>query len=169
MRIRGVDVLDVRVGNYGNYSSDNYGSCRVIDVGCLSFYYSYKTIVAFKSREGLVISTNEWSKTTGKHLNWINEDKSKRIPREEFEKKLNKVLAEYDVVNVVEETKEKDKQEPIESRYIIVNYLDRMFLSDVGIVTTEDGEPMVFDKKWKAKEYAEKELNKGYEIVELKT
>ena len=45
----------------------------------------------------LVISENVWGTTTGKHLNWINEDKTKRIPNKEFEQKLSKILTKFDL------------------------------------------------------------------------
>ena len=78
----------ISVWNYGNYSSDNYGSCRAISIGNITLYFSYDTIVAFSIGNKLTISENVWSNTTGKHLNFINPDKSIRIPYEEFKKKL---------------------------------------------------------------------------------
>lgn len=86
--------MEVSKSNYGNYSSSNYGAhCLRVDVGKLTFYFSYETVIAFRSPEtGLVITQNNWSTTTGKHLNWINEDKKIRIPYEDFKKKLNELL-----------------------------------------------------------------------------
>ena len=56
-------------------------------------YYSYKTIVAFYDHVGgLVCSGNKWGTTIGKHLNWIQPDKKKRISHEEFEAKLQEML-----------------------------------------------------------------------------
>lgn len=80
--------------NYGNYSSDNYRAHSLkFTVGNLTVYFSYETPVAFwYPSTGIVIRENDWGTTTGKHLNWIDSDKSKRISGEEFEKKLNKVL-----------------------------------------------------------------------------
>jgi hypothetical protein len=82
------------ISNYGDYSSDNYGAhTLLVDFGTLEIYYSYKTIVAFRHEStGLVVSQNQWGTTTGKHLNWINDDKSARIPHSELLEKLNKVL-----------------------------------------------------------------------------
>lgn len=45
----------------------------------LKVYFSYKTIIAFELNNKLTISENEWGPTTGKHLNYICSDKSKRI------------------------------------------------------------------------------------------
>ena len=75
--------------NYGNYSSSNYGlHTLMVSLPNGRIYYSYKTPIAFYDNKNykMVISENCWSNTTGKHLNWINRDKSVRIPRAEFEK-----------------------------------------------------------------------------------
>ena len=85
-----------RFRSYGDYSSDNYGvNSLEFTIGNLSVYFSYKTPVAFSHpKTGLVIRKNDWGTTTGKHLNWICNDKSKRISGEEFERKLEEVLKE---------------------------------------------------------------------------
>lgn len=72
---------------YGNYSSENYGAhCLRFCIGSLSVWYSYKTPIAFYHPSvGKVIRQNDWSTTTGKHLNAIDPDKKKRIPGEQFE------------------------------------------------------------------------------------
>jgi hypothetical protein len=87
-------MKDVSIWNYGNYSSDNYGSCRAVSIGCIDLYFSYDTVVAFRApRMGLVVSENCWGPTTGKHLNWIDGGyKSTRLPRDEFERQLKFVL-----------------------------------------------------------------------------
>jgi hypothetical protein len=83
-------------GNYGNYSSNNYGAhSMVFKVGPLSVYFSYKTPVAFSHpRTGLVVRENDWGPTTGKHLNWINNIKEDRISGGEFEKQLAELTQE---------------------------------------------------------------------------
>lgn len=71
--------------SYMNYSSDNYGvHSLVFRQGGHSFYFSYDTLIAFTSPDGLVIRENEWAQTTGKHLNAIDPDKSKRVDGETF-------------------------------------------------------------------------------------
>ena len=88
----------VRLFNYGNYSSDNYGSCRAIQIGTLTLYFSYETVIAFQEGfKDLVIRENDWGPTTGKHLNWICKDKSIRISGKEFEEKLEEVLKEHNL------------------------------------------------------------------------
>lgn len=84
---------------YGKYSSDNYGAhALMFDVpGVGEFYFSYKTCVAFRTVEfGLVVRSNDWGPTTGKHLNAIDgggSAKGKRLPGEEFEQRLSAILA----------------------------------------------------------------------------
>lgn len=90
--------LSVKKWNYGCYSSDNYGANSIaIELGTRTVYYSYDTVVAFKGYNSKgeyfnCICENAWGNTTGKHLNWINPDKSKRISLNEFEKKLQQFL-----------------------------------------------------------------------------
>ena len=81
--------------NYGQYSSDNYGvNSLAFDLGSIEIFFSYQTPVAFiTAKTGLVVRENDWSTTTGKHLNWIdNGDKKARITGEEFEKRLQEAL-----------------------------------------------------------------------------
>ncbi len=83
-----------RKWNYGNYSSDNYGSHTQAfrDNYGNDYYFSYNTLVAFRSNKtGLVVMENYWGNTTGKHLNWINRDHSIRVDEDTFEKLLAKV------------------------------------------------------------------------------
>ena len=55
----------------------------------LKVYYSYTTPVALEIDGVLKVSQNQWSKTTAKHLNWIDEGTKKdRLKPEEFEKLL---------------------------------------------------------------------------------
>ena len=78
--------------SYGDYSSSNYGvnSLKFV-MPNITIYYRYKTPVAFRTWEtGLVIRQNDWNTTTGKHLNWIDNDHSKRISGLEFEELLAK-------------------------------------------------------------------------------
>jgi len=86
------------IRSYGDYSSSNYGAHTLeVSVGNLTIYFSYKTPVAFETPGNLVVSENVWGCTTGKHLNWICCDKSKRLDRNEFEKQLAEVMEKYNV------------------------------------------------------------------------
>ncbi len=79
------------ISNYGQYSSGNYGvHTKVVTIRGLTVYFSYNTPVAFIGGNGLIIRENDWSTTTGRHLNWIDPDKNKRIPGDKFEELLSK-------------------------------------------------------------------------------
>ena len=58
-------------------------------------YYSYNTIVAFKTASEICVSQNVWSKTTACHLNRIQEliggNKEDRIPYGDFASKLKEL------------------------------------------------------------------------------
>lgn len=67
--------------------SKNYGlnSLRFFDADGNVFWFSYKTLVAFKAGAAHVVCRrNEWGPTTGKHLNAIEPDKTKRVDGETF-------------------------------------------------------------------------------------
>ena len=67
-----------------------------VEIGDLDLYFSYNTIVAFRSpHSGFVISENIWSMTTGRHLNEIDPDKTKRINNTKFLIILVKTLQHY--------------------------------------------------------------------------
>jgi len=87
--------INVTKFNYGNYSSDNYGThCLAFtDINNNDYYFSYDTLIAVRTSDGkLIIRQNDWGTTTGKHLNWINEDKSIRLTEDEFNEELKKNL-----------------------------------------------------------------------------
>lgn len=73
--------------SYGNYSSDNYGAHALrFSLGADTFWFSYKTLVAFqKGCDRIVCRVNDWGPTTGKHLNSIQPDKKQRVSGAEFE------------------------------------------------------------------------------------
>ena len=87
------------IRSYGDYKSGNYGAHSLrVDIGSLSLYFSYETVIAFQDNAGLVVRENDWSTTTGKHLNWVDgggEAKKKRLPSQAFEDALTAKLASY--------------------------------------------------------------------------
>ncbi|RKZ28456.1 hypothetical protein DRQ26_01030 [bacterium] len=90
---------DIKIWNYGNYSNSNYGSSRAVKIGKLTLYFSYDTIVAFEEEyEGIKVCENVFSVTTGKHLNWLEPDKKKRLPYDAFKKELEKTLKKYKLI-----------------------------------------------------------------------
>lgn len=58
----------------------------------VTVYFSYETIIAIRSEDGLVISENHWGTTTGKHLNAIATDKNIRVPHSEVMNEVERVL-----------------------------------------------------------------------------
>lgn len=93
------------LNSYGDYSSSNYGShCMMMDIPStaknkhgITLYFSYNTLIAFRGfideeKHGLFITKNIWGITTGKHLNFINSDKTRRIDYDTFIKLFNKAL-----------------------------------------------------------------------------
>jgi hypothetical protein len=67
------------ISSYGQYSSSNYGAhCLRLDFGPITVWYSYDTPVAFHiDGQNRVVRKNDWNRTTGKHLRWIDGHLSK--------------------------------------------------------------------------------------------
>ena len=89
-------MKDIRYYNYGIYSSDNYGAhslCFVTPIG--KYWFSYDTLVAFMINGEFHIIKNYWGTTTGKHLNWIDNDHSIREDRETFDANYNRLIESY--------------------------------------------------------------------------
>jgi hypothetical protein len=86
-----------KISSYGNYDNSNYGAHTLrVCLGNMTIYYSYETIVAYDdNQDGLVCSENQWSTTTGKHLNWIQPDKKARINGETFGAMLTEALKRH--------------------------------------------------------------------------
>lgn len=81
--------------NYGNYSSGNYGAHSLcFNVNGNDFYFSYEKLIAFEIKGEFHIIQNYWGNTTGKHLNWINPDKSIRETEKEFNNNYNRLMTE---------------------------------------------------------------------------
>ncbi len=87
------------IKSYGDYSSNNYGlNSLLVSIGSLDLYFSYETIVAYKDGGEFHIRQNDWSTTTGKHLNWIDPDKNKRENAQVFENNLCKALLAHNLL-----------------------------------------------------------------------
>ncbi len=77
----------MKVSNYYNKQSNN----TLVESSKGDVWFSYKTPIAFRTSEtGVVVRQNDWSATTGKHLNSIDPDKSKRISGGDFMEQLEK-------------------------------------------------------------------------------
>ena len=61
-------------------SEDQY----IVTIDDLELYFSYNILVAFSYKGELFCSNNAFSCDTGKFLNEIQPDKSKRLPAAEF-------------------------------------------------------------------------------------
>lgn len=60
------------------------------------FWFSYETIIAYRSPNGQVVcSRNKWSNTTGKHINEIEPDKSRRLEPAVFENAVDSLQVEF--------------------------------------------------------------------------
>ena len=83
--------------NYGYYSGDNYGvhSLCFRDGQGNRFWYSYSTLVAFEVSGEFHIIRNYWGTTTGKHLNWINNDHAIREDKATFSANLERLLPAF--------------------------------------------------------------------------
>ena len=55
-------------------------------------FFSYYTLVAIDN----LISVNDWSRTTGRHLTWINPNKEIRV--DDFEAQARKILSSMDLL-----------------------------------------------------------------------
>ena len=55
-------------------------------------FFSYQTLVAIDD----LISINDWSRTTGRHLTWINPNKEIRV--DDFEAQARKILSSMDLL-----------------------------------------------------------------------
>lgn len=82
------------ITNYCEGSGNN----TLVTIGDLNLYFSYDTIIAFRIGSDLVIRKNDFSVTTGKHLNAINPDKKIRMSESEFEDQLNAVLKSHELI-----------------------------------------------------------------------
>lgn len=76
------------ITNYGRYSGGNYGAHTLcVSILGVDVYFSYTTVVAFRAPDcKLVVHQNDWSKTTGKHLNFIDGGKGQRVDDETFQR-----------------------------------------------------------------------------------
>lgn len=84
---------------YTEHASKNYGlnALRFFDADGNVFWFSYKTLVAFKKAGNpysKTIRENVWGPTTGKHLNAIDRDKSKRVDLDTFNRLYDELFGE---------------------------------------------------------------------------
>ncbi len=65
----------------------------IVHLSKRSIAFSYKTIIGVTGTDNYkwTLCENEWGPTTGKHLNFLNEDKSTRLPSDQFEELLEEL------------------------------------------------------------------------------
>jgi hypothetical protein len=98
-----MQVGNIKIRGYANYANDNYGvHAQRVDIGELSLWFSYNTVVAFCEPGKLPrVSVNVWGTTTGKHINAIDGgNKKDRIPDVQFTNELQDVLKRHGLVTV---------------------------------------------------------------------
>ena len=71
-------------------------SASFTDANGRDYWFSYKTLIAFQSNGERIVRRNDWSQTTGKHLNAIDggdkDAKAVRLSEEDFKAALAKML-----------------------------------------------------------------------------
>lgn len=94
------------IKSYGNYKNDNYGVHALsVRLGQITLYFSYDTVIAYEDyQDGLVVRENDWSTTTGKHLNFLDGgDKKSRKSATEFHQMLQAALGRHMIDSKVED------------------------------------------------------------------
>ncbi len=87
--------MKIRIGCYRKTKGGSDDpNAKVVQIGPIKIWFSYTTPVAFEiaGRQTGIVSQNEWSNATGKHLNKIDggsERKKYRIPHEEMLRQMN--------------------------------------------------------------------------------
>jgi len=77
-----------------SYNENSALNAQRVDIGDVSFYFSYETIVAVQWAGNRYVIQNQWSVTTGKHLNWIDGgNKKERLEPETFKRKIEEAIA----------------------------------------------------------------------------
>ena len=83
-----------------NFSMSNLGrgnNGKHIEIGNIEIFVSYSTVIAYRTpNEGLVARENDWSTTTGQHMNAVpGNTKEDRISGPDFEERFSKMLEDY--------------------------------------------------------------------------
>jgi len=83
--------MSIRISKYMN------NKLVRVEIRGLTLWFSYETIVALIYKAELYIIENYWSNTTGRHLNFIDEDKSIRLDSSEFNFELDRIFKELNL------------------------------------------------------------------------
>jgi hypothetical protein len=99
--------MSINIFNYVKNTGKNYGcNSLCIEFPNLSVYFSYNTIIAFKTDNKLIVCENVFSTTTGKHLNIIDGgQKESRLKHDNFKNRLNDILTDFNLKSITEAVK----------------------------------------------------------------
>lgn len=66
----------------------------IVHLPRVNLAFSYETLIGYTKAEGhgWVLRENDWGPTTGKHLNWLDNDKTNRFKSAVFEEKVQEDL-----------------------------------------------------------------------------
>jgi hypothetical protein len=85
-------TIDLDAVDFDRYAGPS--SMRFSDARGVTYYMSYSTLVAVRYGGTLLVRRNDWSTTTGKHLNAIDgDDKASRLDRDSFAQAVADLLA----------------------------------------------------------------------------
>jgi hypothetical protein len=92
--------MRVRVSNYRDRRVSEDPQARMVEIGPITVWFSYTTPVAFQvSDKPRVVHQNDWSRTTGAHLNEIDggsrEAKAQRVDGETFSRLMNEQIGRF--------------------------------------------------------------------------
>ena len=89
------DKIDSKFG-LENYSRGN--NARLVTIGDLDLYFSYKTVIAFNYEGRTIGRVNEWGPTTGRHMNDVpGNAKEDRLNGEDFRNALGELTEELNL------------------------------------------------------------------------
>ena len=86
--------------SFGSYMNNgNKINSLMFEFGSLKIWFSYKTIVAIQDgSDERIVRENDWSNTTGRHLNAIDfGDKKSRVSGEVFEEAVENILKKHNL------------------------------------------------------------------------
>lgn len=83
--------------SWSSYANTDNANTLRFDMGGFTFWYSYKTLVAFRvPGHPIVVSENRWTQTTAKHLTLIDGGRPKeRVDEDTFNRLLDKLVKPY--------------------------------------------------------------------------
>lgn len=87
-------MSSVSIRSYYGNSASAESIAKQVNIGPLTLYFSYQTIVGFHhASTGTVVRENDWGPTTGKHLKAIDDgNKKARLSAEDFMARLQPLL-----------------------------------------------------------------------------